>query len=148
MNSNSMTRHLEREGVVFDAGDQTNLLAEYLSGDPLPALLEQAKRRGLKLIYTYDMQQQGEDRNRQDGETFKNVSVDGKRIWYAIGLSLQALLAGREYTVLIFLHELTHVLLMTGDHTPGFHRYLDYLLHEYNRANGTTIKNDYYGLDE
>ena len=142
-----MSRYIERNGVVFDESGRTTELAEYLTGDPITALIERARDQGLKLIYTFVSEDQDESRQDRDGECWKNVTLDGKGTWYSIGISTDALDRGKEYTVLVFLHELCHIFVDGDRHPPAFHRYLDYLLKLYNEANGTEIVNDYNGLE-
>jgi len=144
-----MRRYIKSKGVVFGDGSRLPELVDCVSADPIPALIERARDQGLKLIYVYDMQAQDESRREQDATIWKNVTLDGRGTWYAIGISYQALSVGRDYAVLVFLHELAHLFTdCIEDHTAAFHAYLDELLTEYNRANGTAIKNDYFGLSD
>ena len=142
-----MRRYIERNGVVFDDGDRQEELAAYLSGDPIPVLIDLAREQGLKLLYTFSAAEQDESRKDRDGECWKNCTLDGRETWYSIGISTEALDRGRDYTVFVFLHELCHLFTGGGNHTAAFHSFLDYLLSEYNSANGAEIENDYQGLN-
>lgn len=101
----------------------------------------------LSLIYLYDMDKQPLAVKKSDG--FSSVSErqsDGRRV-ASIGISLQALHAGKDYAVLVFLHELTHILSdFPSKHGPEFHAYLDRLIKRYNEATRSAVQNDYQGL--
>jgi hypothetical protein len=70
-----------------------------------------------------------------------------------IGISVESLKAGREYATLIFLHELTHMIMFFeygeegSGHSVQFHNYLNMLLEIYNSKTGEDVKNDYYGIN-
>lgn len=102
----------------------------------------------LSLIYLYDMDKQPLAVKKSDG--YSSVSErqsDGRRV-ASIGISLQALHAGKDYAVLVFLHELCHCLYSSSPHGTEFHQKLDFLLKRYNMGTGSDIKNDYQGLAE
>ena len=142
-----MVRYIKSTGIKIEDQDHTAKLSEYLNGDPIPELLKDAEAKGLKVVYTYDMPQQGKEFRDADAITINNVTRDNHGTWYAIGISIQALAEGKEYTILVFLHEVAHLITdCEENHTIKFHQYLDYLLYEYNKVNGTRIENDYYGL--
>ena len=111
----------------------------------LPDLLCSA----LSLVYVYDMDKQPPAVKKCDG--YSSVSErqsDGQRV-ASVGISLQALHAGEDYAVLVFLHELTHILSgFPSEHGTGFHAFLDRLIERYNRATGAAVQNDYFGLAE
>lgn len=97
----------------------------------------------LSLIYVYDQDVQPPTVKKCDG--YSSVSErqsDGRRV-ASIGISLQALHAGENYAVLIFLHELCHVLHGFPAHGPEFHKHLDRLIAKYNAATKGTVVNDY-----
>lgn len=81
-----------------------------------------------------------------DGITWIDATPDRGRL-YAVGLSAEALDRGREYFQFLFLHELAHVL-CGGDHGAEFHKHLDMLIDRFNAATGSTVRNDYQGLQE
>lgn len=99
----------------------------------------------LTLIYLYDQEKQPPDIAKCDGRASISERLkDGKRV-SAIGVSLQALHYYKEYAVMIFLHELTHILYDTKEeHGAEFHSYLDNLIERYNQATGEKVENDYY----
>ena len=80
----------------------------------------------------------------------KEVNIGSKKIKAcAIGVSVEALhrLDAESYIPFIFIHELTHDTVPNKmQHDNQFHEYLDYLLMIYNDAEGTGLKNDYFGL--
>lgn len=77
-----------------------------------------------------------------------NRKNDGRRV-ASIGISIQALHAGHDYAIMVFLHEMAHVLSsFPSAHGPEYHAYLDRLIERYNQAAGTEITNDYFGLCE
>lgn len=102
----------------------------------------------LSLVYLYDMDKQPPEISKCDGRaSVSERQSDGRRV-ASIGISLQALHAGETYAVLIFLHELTHILSgFPSEHGPEFHAHLDKLIARYNAATGATVQNDYFGLD-
>lgn len=100
----------------------------------------------LSLIYLYDQDAQPPEISKCDG--YSSVSErqsDGKRV-ASIGISLQTLHAGEDYAVLVFLHELCHVLYGFPAHGQVFHKRLDSLIERYNLLTGAGVKNDYQGL--
>ena len=102
----------------------------------------------LSLVYVYDQGAQSPAVKKCDG--YSSVSErqnDGRRV-ASIGISLQALHAEEDYAVLIFLHELCHVLYGVPPHGRRFHQKLDLLIERYNRATGAAVSNDYFGLAE
>lgn len=109
----------------------------------LPDLLCSA----LSLIYVFDQAAQPPAVKRCDGYASVSVSESesDRRQVASIGISLQALHAGANYAVLIFLHELCHVLYGFPSHGPAFHKRLDKLIARFNTTVGTNIQNDYQG---
>ncbi len=103
----------------------------------------------LAAIYVYDMDTQPPEVSKCDGyASVGKRQSDGRRV-ASIGISIQALHAGANYAVMVFLHELTHVLSgFPSEHGPEYHAYLDRLIERYNQAAGTEITNDYFGLCE
>lgn len=105
----------------------------------LPDLLCSA----LSLIYLFDQTAQPPAVKMCDGYSSVSESESGRRQVASIGISLQALHAGESYVVMVFLHELCHVLHGFPDHGSKFHRHLDALITRYNTATGSCLKNDY-----
>lgn len=103
----------------------------------------------LSMVYLYDMDDMDEQPPAiQKCDGYSSVSEqqsDGRRV-ASVGVSLQALRAGESYAVLVFLHELCHVLYGVPPHGREFHQKLDLLIERYNRATGAAIVNDYFGL--
>lgn len=101
----------------------------------------------LSLIYLYDQNKQPPHIAKNDGYSSVSKKLkDGRRV-SSIGISIQALNNTKEYAVLVFLHELTHVLYRTEqEHDTVFHNYLDSLIEKYNAATGERVKNDYFAL--
>lgn len=103
----------------------------------------------LSLVYIYDMDEQPPALSMCDGRaSISETFPDGRQV-ASIGISLQALHAGEDYSILILLHELTHVLSgFPSEHGPEFHAYLDRLVERYNLETRSSIVNDYFGMPE
>lgn len=101
----------------------------------------------LSLIYLYDQNKQPPHIAKNDGyASVSKMLKDGRRV-SSIGISIQALHNTKEYAVLVFLHELTHILYYTEqEHGTVFHNYLDSLIERYNAATSERVKNDYFEL--
>lgn len=69
-------------------------------------------------------------------------TLDGFGTLYAVGISLEAIERGKEYTELLFLHELAHIF-GGGEHSTEFHRELDRMIERFNKETGSRIVNDY-----
>lgn len=98
---------------------------------------------------------------RQQEQTGEAKGADGITLWFSnpkiyatvfsVGVSIEALKAGRDYATMVFLHELAHVRVSPTNnrimpHDRFFHSYLDKFIERYNRRTGKRIKNDYFGL--
>ncbi|MCC8091351.1 MAG: hypothetical protein LIO55_08235 [Oscillospiraceae bacterium] len=102
---------------------------------------------GLRWVYVYDMDiQRGEQLRTDDGISWYFQQSNGEYV-YGIGISIQALEQGRDYTVELFIHELTHCYTNEADtdganaeHGKDFDGTLDKLLKRYNRICGTALK--------
>lgn len=101
----------------------------------------------LSLIYLYDQREQPTKIKKFDGYTSKRRYQKGEQRAAAIGISVQALHTSNEYAIMVFLHELTHILYESPkEHDIYFHNFLNFLIEKYNNATGAKIKNDYFGL--
>ncbi len=105
----------------------------------------------LVLIYLYDIEKQPPDSAIGISDGFSSNSINRlnqttKVSISSIGISLQALHKSKEYAIMVFLHELTHVF-GYGEHDAAFYKFLDELISRYNKATGENVVNDYYGLD-
>lgn len=76
-----------------------------------------------------------------DGVEWGDVTRDRGEL-HAIGLSVEALGRGPDYTQFLFLHELTHVF-GGGEHNTEFHQRLDRLIARFNQCTGGCVSNDY-----
>lgn len=134
-------RWIERQGAVFYPGKLERETAKrYLRDVPVvfPELVGE-----LSAIYLYRQDEQATERLRKsDAIIWKDVTLDGFGTLYAVGISLEAIERGEEYTQFLFLHELAHVI-SGGEHTPEFHRQLDRLIDQFNRRTGGHLSNDY-----
>lgn len=134
-------RWVERQGVVFYPGKLERETAKrYLRDMPVvfPELVGE-----LSAIYLYRQDEQATERlRRSDAIIWKDVTLDGFGTLYAVGISLEAIEQGKEYTELLFLHELAHVH-VSGDHSTEFHRELDRMIERFNQETGSRIVNDY-----
>lgn len=134
-------RWIERQGAVFYSGKLERETAKrYLRDMPVvfPELVGE-----LSAIYLYRQSEQATEHLRKcDGIIWRDVTMDGFGTLYAVGISLEAIERGKEYTELLFLHELCHIH-VSGDHGPEFHRELDRLIEQFNRRTGEHLVNDY-----
>ena len=148
-------RWIQSQGAVicYDP-ERREQAASYLRNIPqiFPELIE----RRVVAIYIYDRLEQSPHLQNCDAIHWLDVIIDRKGIFDAlkignrlsvIGVSLEALDAGQDYTVLAFLHELTHAI-HGGGHDKSFHNVLDGLIERYNAATSSKITNDYSGLQK
>ncbi len=75
-----------------------------------------------------------------DGIEWVDATPDRGNL-HVIGLSVEALGRGPEYTQFLLLHELAHID-GDGEHTPEFHRQLDRMIEQFNRRTGGHLVND------
>lgn len=92
--------------------------------------------------YAYRMAEQRKKAAGADGMSWRDVT--GKKgTLYAIGVSVEALDSGPEYSQFVFLHELAHI--VTDErHTTAFHDKLNEMIDTYNKATGANIVNDFF----
>ena len=95
------------------------------------------------MFFTYSMKESGVD---NDGQSFWGCRTDAGKKLAAVGVAEEAIETGRDYAVMVWLHELSHVICERG-HTELFHSMLDQLIIETNSQSGTQIESDYYDLD-
>lgn len=95
--------------------------------------------------YTYRQADQPPPLSEHDGEMWKDCTFDCGTL-YAVGIATEVL-SDHYQSVLVLLHEQTHVLLDGRNHDRYFHSVLDGLLDRYNRATGHSVKNDYFGFE-
>lgn len=142
-------RLLLEQGVVL-ADDPTAWakLREVFTSVFLVLHREIMERGTLSLIYCYDQDKQPPRIAACDGySSISEKLTDGRRVSSA-GISVQALRYGRDYAVMVLLHELTHTLYRAPtEHGPEFHKHLDKLIAKYNASTGKRIKNDYFKDD-
>ena len=94
-------RWIKSQGVIFYAGKEERKTAKnYLR--EMPAIFPELFSM-LNAIYLYRMSEQTDKIH--DGEMWRDVTTDGMGTLYAIGLSLEAISAGRKYLQSIFIHE-------------------------------------------
>ena len=138
---------IRRQGVVFAVDPIAKGQAREILAKVFIAMPDVIFSSILSLVYVFDMNEQPPEISKCDG--YSSVSEhqnDGKKV-ASIGISIQAIRRGPEYSALICLHELAHVTvngrLVRGQHGGGFHLWLDVLLRRYNSYHRTSIKNDY-----
>lgn len=129
--------------IISDKQQGLDTLTKYLAELLPPALLD-VLRDTVDLVFTYSMEESGVTFDGRGGKAVKNTET-GQTVTI-IGEAQEAIDAGRDYAVMVFAHELAHVLTGEIEHTPAYHQYLDYMLHEIEVYSGHRIKNDYYGL--
>lgn len=134
-------RWIETKGAVFYPGKLERETAKrYLRDVPVvfPELVGE-----LSAIYLYRQDEQATERLRKsDAIIWKDVTLDGFGTLYAVGISLEAIERGKEYTELLFLHELCHIH-VSGNHGPEFHNQLDSMIELFNQRTGSRIVNDH-----
>ena len=100
----------------------------------------------LPLIYIYRQSEQLSKNQKSDGNLYRETNKSGNLIYCCLGISTEALQQGKEYTALVFMHELTHI--NFPEHDKNFHEYLNNFISLYKIITGSTVKNDYYGLSK
>ncbi|MBZ4647587.1 MAG: hypothetical protein JG777_3076 [Clostridia bacterium] len=88
----------------------------------------------LKLVYLYSMKRQHKQFNNLLG-----ICSKFKTGGYTIGIAIEALERGENYSIAVFLHELAHMITSQG-HTKEFYLKLNELIDQYNRETGKEIK--------
>ena len=96
--------------------------------------------------FVYRQQDQPPNLRGDDAETWRDVTLDGSGVLFAIGISVDGLDTGHDYAVLLILHELCHVL-DSGNHDWHYHSALSGLIDRYNEATGRSVRNDFFGLE-
>ena len=112
----------------------TRIFHKEISENPLP------------LIYIYRQSEQLPENQKSDGNLYRETNKSGNLIYCCLGISTEALQQGKEYTALVFMHELAHI--NFPEHDKNFHEHLNNLISLYNIITGSTVKNDYYGLTD
>lgn len=103
-------------------------------------------------FYIYRCSEQPEGLQSMDGICWKDCTQDAGDL-YAIGLSVEALEGGMEYSAMVVLHEMCHALCDiaeiggSNDHDQRFHSILDGLIKRFNARTSSKVKNDYFGLE-
>lgn len=128
--------------VICQEPTEKQRLAEYVV--PVAALFPDLIAQVVG-IYPYYMLEQGRDDLKEaDGITWEYNDTKIDRKSYAVGISVEGLEAGPEYTAFLFLHELAHT--VTGcEHNTAFHDQLNSMIKTYNQATGANITNDLFG---
>lgn len=142
-------RWIRRQGVVVrcDSAEQRRA-KEFLL--PVFQVLEDVIRPlSLCAVYIYRQADQPLSLRTTSGASMRDVDgivwVDAtpdRGSLHAIGLSVEALGRGPEYTRFLLLHELTHIF-SGGKHNTEFHQRLDRLIEQFNRRTGGHLVNDY-----
>lgn len=128
--------------IISDKQKGLDKLVGYLAELLPPALIE-VLQNSVDLVYLYSMDESGVT---FDGRSDRLVNTETGQTVTIIGVAQEAIDAGADYAVMVFTHELTHVLSGKIEHTPDFHNYLNYLLNVIEQYSGHRIANDYYGL--
>ena len=97
----------------------------------------------LCFVYVYRMSEQTEGAAGSDGICWKNVTNYAGTL-YAIGISVEAMDKGAEYTAFLFMHELAHI--KEPKHNHNFHEILNDMIVRYNHAYSVNLANDMFGL--
>lgn len=136
-------RWIQSQGAVFCTDERERQRAKEVAAAVWSVFPEYLGCVSALYVYRMD-QQQCEDLKQADGITWTDVTQDIGTL-YAIGLSVEALNVGTDYSVLVFLHELCHVL-VDREHSLTFQIRLNELIRKFDQATGRKIENDYYGL--
>lgn len=136
--------YAERKGaVICDDPAEKKRLAEYIA--PVAALFPYFVGKLVAGIYPYHMTEQGTAELRGcDGISWEFHSPGTGEVGYMIGVSIEALEAGQDYTAFLFMHELSHIT-AGPEHSQTFHDQLNELLMVYNGATGANLANDMFG---
>ena len=128
--------------VISDKQQGLDRLTEYLAEIVPPDVLQLSQDRA-DVFFSFSMVESGVD---SDGYAGGVENAETGRIVYLIGVAEEAVYRGREYSVLVWLHELAHLITGEYGHSASFHDYTNYLLLKVKEYSGVIIKNDYYGL--
>lgn len=90
-------------------------------------------------LYCYDNERSMRSFSVADGMWSFNGNL------HAIGIGTKAFDESDDYLAFLILHEITHMLIGSGEHNEEFHQYLDYLIMKFNEAYDTKLQNDYSG---
>lgn len=130
-------RWIESQGVVFYYGKPEREKAkEYLR--VMPAVLPELVRM-LSAVYLYRQSEQAD--GSMDGILWRDVTRDGDGILYAVGLSVEAVERGKEYTQFLFIHELAHIL-APGEHEQPFKQITAALLARFNSITESALEDE------
>lgn len=144
-----LRRWIESQGQVFS--DDPAIVA---AAEPVFRAIQEITPsfwECVTLAFCYVVAEQPEDL-RADGYCWVDVTSDAGTL-YGVALSYEATEKGFKYSVMVALHELTHVLCSIAgtckihEHDQHFHSVLDGLIQRFNEQTGLQVKNDYFGLD-
>ncbi len=144
---NKALKYVCEQGIKMCYDENLREIAKQITLKICKVFIVEILNSTLSLIYLYDQNEQIPEFTKADGcANISERQENGKRV-SAIGISIQALMQGSEYTTLIFLHEFAHILYKVEvEHGEEYHKHLDKLIERYNNATGSQIKNDYFGL--
>ena len=143
-------RELRKKGVVISEDINEYKRFRRLARKVIPTVWPELRKNGeLACLYLFSQSEQTGERESHDGYAFRSLDTITGRGICSVGLSIEALKAGEDYAALVLLHELAHVLFWEpGEgHGAEYHRTLDGMIDCYNRQTGSSIKNDYFGLE-
>lgn len=136
----------ENMHISTDEKDRKNLLIE------LHTVFEMMKpfiSQYVTIVYPFRQSDQTEKLfQKTDGVTSLHINQKTGKKLYTIGISVEALAKGTGYASMIFMHELTHIIVGSYDHSAAFHYILNRLISRYNAITGGAIENDYFGISE
>lgn len=133
----------EKGAVICDDPAEKKRLAAYIA--PVAALFPYFVEKLSGGVYPYRMEEQGTEELREDdGITWEYHDTNSANVGYMIGISVEAMNQGAEYTAFLFMHELAHIT-TSGDHNRIFRDQLEELLLIYNQATGANFANDMFG---
>lgn len=140
--TNRIMKWIQKKGVVvYENSEAKRRMTEYIV--PVGAVFPELIKK-LSAVYVYKIGEQGGDAREVDGICWRDETSDVGTL-FAIGISLETLDEGPEYTQFVFLHELAHM--ATGEnHNVKFHEELDKMIRTYNQATGASLENDYFDI--
>ena len=141
-------RRVKQQGIIFSDDPQARAAIREAFAKIFLALPDVVRNSSLSLLYPYEMSRQPPEISTCDGFSSVSEHFQNGRQVASIGISVEAIRRGPDYTALIALHELAHITLDSrfakGQHGGMFHLWLDYLLLEYNKFHGKNVRNDYF----
>lgn len=140
-NHETALRYVHEQGIKIctDASERERSMRFLL---PIfQVFYDEISHSSLSLIYLYRQSEQSAEFADFDGRCYTSADCDTS----SIGLSVELIHANPDYTTMVIIHELAH-LLRVGD--ENFFRIMDELVQRYNSVTNSMIVNDYSESEE